>query len=43
VPDNPFPGSTVINTQLYHFYDRVGNRGCCWNYSFTTENLPIQD
>ncbi|MCP4282323.1 MAG: Ig-like domain-containing protein, partial [Alteromonas sp.] len=37
VPTNPLPGSTVINTQLYHFKDAVGNNSCCWNYSFTTE------
>jgi hypothetical protein len=36
VPTNPLPGSAVINTQLYHFKDRVGNNSCCWNYSFTT-------
>ena len=36
VPTNPLPGSAVINTQLYHFGDQVGNNGCCWNYSFTT-------
>ncbi|MEW6996033.1 Ig-like domain-containing protein, partial [Colwelliaceae bacterium MEBiC 14330] len=39
-PDNPLPGSTLVNVRAYYnkFYDQAGNRGYTnYYYSFTTE------